>query len=207
MKIIKNQDGIAIILALVMLLVMSVMAVTIAFVSNINFLSMSNFNRGEESFLAAENCVMEGRGRYEIIGVEELWFKFQSSFDQTIVPTDSDFVLLEPINSNDNPNSDPSTWNGPSCRSGPRILDPSSGGSASFVSLPPSTKSVGRPPKNTSLASGGQGSGAIIPITFTVIGKDAQDKDKNDSNLNINTGTEIAAGFETFIPGGATNVY
>ena len=36
-NIIKNQDGIAIILAMIMLLVMSVMAVTVSFISNVDF--------------------------------------------------------------------------------------------------------------------------------------------------------------------------
>jgi hypothetical protein len=40
-----------------------------------------------------------------------------------------------------------------------------------------------------------------------VTGKDAKDEDLTDEKTDINTGTEIAIGFETFIPGGASNVY
>ena len=39
--LIKNQEGIAIILAVVMLLVMAVLAVTVSFISNVDFKMMS----------------------------------------------------------------------------------------------------------------------------------------------------------------------
>ena len=47
----------------------------------------------------------------------------------------------------------------------------------------------------------------LIPISYVVTGKDSTDKDKADLNNDINTGTEIATGFEVYIPGGASNVY
>jgi len=40
-----------------------------------------------------------------------------------------------------------------------------------------------------------------------VTGKNAKDKDKKDTNQDINTGVEIAVGFETIVAGGASNVY
>ena len=207
MKIRNNEKGIAIILALIMLLVMSVMALTVSFISNTNFKAMSAHKRGQESFIAAETCIREGRKRFETIGVEQLFFELQSVFDPSLISNNSDIVIFQPISSQDDPDDDPSDWNGPMCRSGPRKWDASTSGSAKFVSVPEPTKALGRPPKNVSLASGGSGGASLIPVTFTVVGKDSQDLDKDDSNLDINTGTEIAFGLETFIPGGATNVY
>ena len=55
----KNESGVAIILALIMLLVMSVLAITVSFSSNTDFKAMSNFKRGQEAFLAAERCIEE----------------------------------------------------------------------------------------------------------------------------------------------------
>ena len=66
---------------------------------------------------------------------------------------------------------------------------------------------MGRPLKNTSLPSGGLGGAVMIGTSFLVTGKDAGDKDKDDTNPDINTGTEISAGFESFLAGGASNVY
>jgi len=206
MNIKDNEKGIAIILALLMLLVMSIIAVTASFVSNINFKTMSAHKRGQESFIAAETCVREGRKRFEIIGVESLFFELQAVFDPTLVSVDADIVILQPTSSQDDPADDPADWKGPLCRSGPRKWDKNDG-PAQFVEIPPPTKALGRPPRNVSLASGGAGGAALIPVTYTVVGKDSQDLDKDDSDLNINTGTEIAIGLETFIPGGASNVY
>ena len=95
------------------------------------------------------------------------------------------------------------------CRTGPRDFhrsDPTAD-PVPFINILPPTKTSGRPIKNTSMPSGGAGGAALVPVTFIVTGKDEQDKDKTDTNREINTGTEIAVGFETFVPGGATNVY
>jgi len=204
MQIIKNQNGIAIILALIMLLIMSVMALTISFMSNIDFTSMANYKRGEEAFLAAESCVLEGRKRFETIGVETLYFQLQSA--QTSPTVDSPLIIREALFPSDT-SSDPDDWAGPLCRSGPRIFDSTTSGPAKFIQIPPPSKVTGRPIRDVSLPSGGAGGAALFPVTFTVVGKDSEDKDKADTNDKINTGTEIAVGFETFIPGGATNVY
>jgi hypothetical protein len=66
---------------------------------------------------------------------------------------------------------------------------------------------MGRPLKHVSLPSGGVGGAAAVPASFLVTGKDAMDRDKKDTNPDINTGVEIAVGFESFVPGGASNVY
>ena len=207
MNLIRNQNGIAIILAMIMLLIMSVMALTISFMSNVDFSSMANYKRGEEAFLAAESCVLEGRKRFETIGVESLYFQLQSVSDPSTISTNSPLVIREPLLPSDNPADDPDQWAGPMCRSGPRIFDSTTSGPAQFIEIPPPSKVTGRPIRDVSLPSGGAGGAALFPVTFTVVGKDSQDKDKDDTNDKINTGTEIAVGFETFIPGGATNVY
>ncbi|HET7289350.1 MAG TPA: pilus assembly PilX N-terminal domain-containing protein, partial [Thermodesulfobacteriota bacterium] len=77
-KVCRQQDGVAIIMALIMLLVMSVLATTVSFNSNNDFHSMSNYKRGQEAFLAAENCIREGRNRFEIVGIEVLYFLLQN---------------------------------------------------------------------------------------------------------------------------------
>lgn len=202
----NSEKGIALILALLMLLVMSVMALTVSFMSNTNFREMSAHKRGQESFIAAATCAREARKRLETIGVESLFFELQSIFDPTLITVNNDIAMLLPISSSDIGITDPADWEGPLCRSGPRKWDKNDG-AAQFIELPEPTKAVGRPPRDTSLPSGGAGSAAIIPVEFTVVGKDSQDKDKDDSHLNINTGTELAVGLESFIPGGATNVY
>ena len=206
--LIKNQDGIAIILAVVMLLVMAVLAVTVSFISNVDFKMMSVHKRGQEAFLAAETCITEARQRLETIGVETLFFQLQATNDLTLLPPTSDMVIITPINTTlDDPADDPNDWKGAMCRSGPRIWDEPSQGPGRFIEIPPPTKAVGRPLKNVSLASGGSGGAALVPVTFNVMGKTSTDDDKNDSDANINTGVEIALGFESFIPGGATNMY
>lgn len=205
--IVHNEKGIAIILALIMLLIMSVMALTISFMSNIDFNSMANYKRGQEAFLAAETCVRTGRHRFETVGIENLYFQLQGFSDPSLVPSDSSLVLLEPLYHSDNQSSDPDDWDGPMCRSGPRIFDSTSQGHAKLIEIPPPSKVTGRPIKNISLQSGGQGGAALVPVTFTVTGKDSEDEDKADTNSKINTGTEIGVGFETFIPGGSSNVY
>ncbi len=206
MKNFCEEKGVAIILALIMLLIMSVMALTVSFISNIDFTSMSVFRRGQESFLAAETCVSIGRERLETIGIETLYFLLQDVSSQGIQSPDSPLVIVAPLDPSDDPTDSPSEWKGPMCRAGSRIWD-GTNGYAPFVHPPPSAKVTGRPLKNTSLPSGGLGGASLVPNSFIVVGKDSQDKDKDDTDNTINTGIEIAVGFETFIPGGATNVY
>jgi Tfp pilus assembly protein PilX len=59
LRVYKNEEGVAIIMALIMLLVMSVLATTVSFNSNNDFRAMSNYKQGQEAFLAAENCVRQ----------------------------------------------------------------------------------------------------------------------------------------------------
>ncbi|MGH7792664.1 MAG: hypothetical protein ACREOB_10165, partial [Thermodesulfobacteriota bacterium] len=141
----------------------------------------------------AERCVEEGRMRFEIVGIETLYFLLQSA-----VPTDELRVKWPwPQNKYNLPNI-------ARCRTGSRYF---TGDDPPFIEIPPPTKTLGRPIKHVSLPSGGAGGAALVPASFLVTGKDANDEDQFDQNTNINTGTEIAIGFETFIPGGASNVY
>lgn len=192
----QNESGVAIILALIMLLVMSVLAITVSFSSNMDFKSMSNFKRGQEAFLAAERCIEEGRNRFEVIGIEVLFFLLQNK----------DTVGLSSGGAGDLLLLDKDLDNGATCRSGFRDLN-SADGPAELIKIPPITKTIQRPLKNTSMSSSASGGAGYVPVNFVVTGKDSRDKDKNDTNDKINTGTEIAVGFETFIPGNANQMY
>lgn len=188
----SSESGIAVIIALIMILIMSTVAITISFMSNIDFQTMSNYKQGQEAFLAAEDCVAEARKVFETKGIETLFYELQVSNQQ------------EGIALPKTPGSGESY-----CRTGSRnfqCMSPPCDPPA-IVQQPPPTKQMGRPLKNVSLPSGGVGGAAAVPASFLVTGKDAMDRDKMDTNPDINTGVEIAVGFESFVPGGASNVY
>jgi hypothetical protein len=185
----KNDDsekGIAIVLALITLLIISIMAVSISFVSNTDYATMINYKAGQEAFLAAERCVIEARKTFEIEGIETI-------------------VALQSI---DNLDAFTRTLsNGAVCRSGPRFYDSGSGDSLPFVNIPEGVKSIQRPINYTSLPSGGKSSPVVARISFDVLGKDSGDKDKDDTDDDLNNGTHISVGIENFLPGGGSNVY
>jgi len=189
--IMKNQRGIVVIIAIVMLLIMSTLTVTISYISNMDFQTMSNYKRGQEAFLAAEKCIARARMQFETLGIETIFYKIQvgdppAGIELPDVPTNKDTY----------------------CRTGPRNFNRAlSTDPVELIEIPPPTKEMGRPIKHVSLPSGGVGGATAVPVTFIVTGKDVRDKDKEDIDPKINTGVEIAAGFETFIPGGASNVY
>lgn len=193
----RREDGVAIILALIMLLVMSVLATTVSFNSNNDFHAMANYKRGQEAFLAAEDCVREGRNRFEIIGIEVLYFLLQNQGTVSLPQGGANdlLVLNETLD------------NGARCRSGTRLLDSATEGAGQIIQIPPITKTIQRPLKNTSMSTSASGGAGLVPVSFIVTGKDEGDKDKNDEKDTINTGTEVAAGFETFIPGNANQMY
>lgn len=193
----REEKGIAVVLALIMLLVMSVLATTISFNSNNNFYAMSNHKQGQEAFLAAEYCVQVGRDRFETIGIEVLYFLLQNQSTYALGQQGSsdDLVLNETLN------------NGARCRSGDRFLDSTTQGPGQLIQIPPPTKTIQRPLKNTSLPTSASGGAGLVPVSFVVTGKDQGDKDLNDVDNDINTGTEIAVGFEAFIPGNANQMY
>ena len=185
MKKLKREGGVALIIALIMLLTMTMLAISVSFTSNVDFQTMSNYKQGQEAFLAAERCVEEAKKQFETLGVVPLFLLLQGGA-ATGIQVDL-----------------PS---GARCRTGPRnydVLD----GPIPFPEIPPPTKAMGRPLKNTSLPSGNLGGAVMLGTTFLVTGKDAGDKDKTDTNADINTGTEISAGLESFLAGGASNVY
>jgi PilX N-terminal len=188
-----DESGIAVVIALIMILIMSTLGITIAFMSNIDFQTMSNYKQGQEAFLAAENCVAEARRVFETKGIEMLFYELQ-------VSAQGEGIKL-PVNPGDSESY---------CRTGSRNFqsDPDEPDKVpAIVKTPPDTKQMGRPLRHVSLPSGGVGGAAAVPASFLVTGKDTMDRDKKDTNPDINTGVEIAVGFETFVPGGASNVY
>lgn len=188
----KGESGIAVIIALIMILIMSTLAITISFMSNIDFQLMSNYKQGQEAFLAAEDCVKEARRVFETTGIEALFYQLQ-------VGAESAGIELPACPGNSESY----------CRTGTRnfLRADCTEAVPAIVQVPPPTKQMGRPLKHVSLPSGGVGGAAAVPASFLVTGKDAMDKDKVDTNPDINTGVEIAVGFESFVPGGASNVY
>jgi len=205
MQIIKNEDGIAIILALIMLLVMSVMALSVSFVSNTNFRMMSVHKYGQEAFLSSESCVMESKQRLEQIGAAPLFLKLQSALsnpDPTTISTLNAIVILKNLDSSDN-GQDVADWEGPLCRSGPRIWDSATQGPGLFINIPDVTKANCRPVADE---SAGQSTCAIL-VPFNVMGKASNDEDKNDTDETINTGTELGIGIEVFVVGATDPIY
>jgi len=201
----KNEDGIAIILAMIMLLVMSVMALSVSFVSNTNFRMMGVHKNGQEAFLASETCVMEAKQRLEQIGAAPLFLKLQSATlnpDPTTISTLNAIVILKNLDSKDN-GKDVEDWEGPLCRSGPRIWDSATQGPGLFINIPEATKTNGRPVADESV---GQATTAII-VPFNVMGKASNDEDKNDTEETINTGTELGIGIEVFVVGATDPIY
>jgi len=183
-----GQSGIALFLALIMLLVMSVMAISLSFVSNLDFQGMQAFKRGQEAFISAERCVEQARFLLETDGIQNMLFKGQKGFK----------VVLG--------DGDPAKNINPVCRTGGR-RDDSTDLDDAFLSLTPDVIAKERPVENTSIPSGHVGGVTAVPLSFSVIGKHGTDPDKDDSDDDINTGTELAVGVEVFMPGGASNLY
>lgn len=202
MQIIKNEKGIAIILSLIMLLVMSVMAISVSFLSNNNFKMMGVHKDGQEAFLAGESCVMEAKQRLEQIGAAPLFLKLQSAGDPTTISTLNAIVILKNLDSKDN-GKEVADWQGPLCRSGPRIWDSSKQGPGLFINIPEVTKANGRPVADESI---GQATTAIT-VPFNVMGKSSNDEDKEDLEDTINTGTELGIGIEVFVVGATDPIY
>lgn len=201
---IKDEGGIALILALIMLLVMSVIATTVSFNSNNDFQAMSNYKRGQEAFLAAERCVQLGRNRFEVVGIEVLYFLLQNKDTASLASGGANLLYLDEDVGDCGTDQNPLSC--ARCRSGPRVLDGSQD-SGRLIEIPPITKTIQRPLKNTSMSTSASGGAGLVPVTFLVTGKDSMDKDPDDANLSVNTGTEVAVGFETFIPGNANQMY
>lgn len=192
-RIYKNEEGVAIILALIMLLVMSVLATTVSFNSNNDFHAMSNYKQGQEAFLAAERCIEEGRNRFETVTAAYLGSLKAYRLPGTLGQGDGENVLI----------LDEDLDNGSRCRSGRRDIE----APAEFFVVPENTKTNLRPIKNTQMPNGESGGGNLMPLEFVVTGKDNRDKDKNDTNNLVNTGAEIAVGFEVFTLGNPNPVY
>jgi len=203
-KIRNDENGIALIIAIILILVMTTLASTISFLSNNDFYSMSNYKRGQEAFLASESCVIEIRKILENIEPNKL---YEVTRADIMVPEvleselGSNIFVQKPVNINDNPDSLPDSWHGPVCRTGSRALGPEQIKQPSNYLITNEHKSS-RPAKNYSESEFG-----ITPISIIVTGKDSLDGDKTDDIDKINTGIEIIVGFEVLTPGGNQNQY
>jgi hypothetical protein len=189
LNISNNEEGVAIIMALIMLLVMSVLATTVSFNSNNDFHAMSNYKQGQEAFLAAERCIQEGRNRFEVVTVAYLASLESYRLPGTLGQGDGGDVTV----------LDEELDNGSRCRSGQR----GDKVPAKLFQSAEDSKANSRLIKNTQMSND---SASLTTVPFTVTGKDRRDKDKNDTNDNINTGTEIAVGLEVFTLG-THNIY
>jgi len=64
-----------------------------------------------------------------------------------------------------------------------------------------------RPIKHTSIPSSGSASGGyVLPVETAVTGKSSTDRDPNDTDPTVNSGTEIVIGIESFVLGGTPNM-
>ncbi|NIP38441.1 MAG: hypothetical protein GWO07_05910 [Candidatus Dadabacteria bacterium] len=197
----SGESGIAVVIALVMLLVMSVMAISISFMSNTEFKTASTFKRGQEAFLAGETCIEETIRTISEQGIALILFKQSAQSSDKLLIEPLDINLAENINVLAKDSDDL----GAVCRSGTRIMD-GANEDPIFI-LPENVKSISRIVRNTVLPDSGTGGALAVPVIFSVVGKDSQDEDKDDSDIELNTGTQLAVGVEVFTGGGASNVY
>ena len=208
-KLRNDESGIALIIAIILILVMTTLASTISFLSNNDFYSMSNYKRGQEAFLASESCVIEIRKILENTTPAQL-LELKRSDDINPENLESELgsklFIQSPISPLDGTtvasiNVDPATWEGPVCRTGSRALGSDQIKKPSNYLITNDYKSS-RPAKNYS-----KGQFDITPISIIVTGKDSLDGDKTDEKDHINTGIEIVVGFEVLTPGGPKNQY
>jgi len=202
----NDESGIALIIAIILILVMTTLASTISFLSNNDFYSMSNYKRGQEAFLAAESCVIETRKILENVTPGQL---IELKRSDNINPENLEselgrkLFLQSPVSPHDisNNNLGPAKWHGPVCRTGSRALGSDQIIKPSNYLITNEYKSS-RPVKNFSA-----GEFDITPISIIVTGKDSLDGDKTDEIDHINTGIEIVVGIEVLTPGGKKNKY
>jgi len=213
-KLKNDESGIALIIAIILILVMTTLASTIAFLSNNDFYSMSNYKRGQEAFLAAESCVIEVRKTLENTNPAVFYELIRSGIDAGLVEEElgRKLFIQKPISSYDGTivasiNPDPATWEGPVCRTGSRALSYTEIRKPENFLITNETK-TSRHLKNYSI-----GHFNITPMSVIVTGKDSLDGDKSDRNEEtpdnhpINTGIEILSGFEVLTLGGRGNEY
>ena len=181
----SNERGVALIIAIILVLVMSAIASTISFISNNDFLSMSHYKREREAFLAAESCISEARSLLET----QLAGTMPEGY-RSFINNDAVFVRKS-MRPEDNllPVED---WIGSMCRFGHRK-------SASDHSLftNPSNFLIANESKSCARINDfSVNEFCLNTQSIIVTGKDGTDKDKEDKYPGINTGIEIIAGFE-----------
>jgi hypothetical protein len=205
----NDESGIALIIAIILILIMTTLGSTISFLSNNDFYSMSNYKSGQEAFLASESCVIEIRKILENVEPAEI-LELKRSDDVNPENLESELgsklFIQSPISpfdvtTNGSINPDPATWEGPLCRTGSRAL-----GSAQIKK--PSNYLITKDYKGSRhVTNNSIGMIDMTPISIIVTGKDSFDGDKTDENEHINTGIEIVVGFEVLSPGAGDSSY
>jgi len=196
-SILHNESGVALIIAIIMILVMSALASAISFVSNNDFVSMANYKKGQEAFLAAESCATGTRDIIENEGPGILFEGLRSEINDQL------FVRM-PIRSAVDTSiigTDVSKWKNPMCRTGHRFLLNSNDFKNPRNFLITNRKKAQGNVKHFSI-----GEFNLHEVSFVVTGKDSSDEDKADTKSDINTGIEIITGVEIKTLGG-TNEY
>ena len=168
---IQNEKGVALIMAIIIILAMSIMASAISFISNNDYISSVTYEDGQEAFLASESCVMELKKRFE----EDDF----AIFDPTTVSSAASKFLGSP-SGNENTR--------PYCRTGDRKND-----NTTVIE-----DVAGSHEKNVPGYSDGHFFAKQYRAIVT--GKGSRDRDKEDTDPKINTGIEILYGFEVIIP-------
>ncbi len=211
----SDQSGVALIIAIILVLVMTTIATSISFISNNNFLSMSNYKSAQEAFFATESCVIEVRNILENTNPAIFYELVRSGIDADLLTEElgRDVFVLKPVSNIDKPPGtqefgDPDTWQGPVCRTGSRALNSNEIKQPENFLITNETKSS-RHVKNFSI-----GEFDVTPISIIVTGKSSLDQDKadrkeenSDRDDDINTGIEIISGFEVITLGGGGNKY
>jgi len=214
-KIKDEEKGVALIIAIILILVTTTIATSISFISNNSFLSMSNYKSGQEAFFATESCVIEVRNILENTNPAVFYELVRSGINADLIEQElgRNIFVQKPVSNIDKPTGvedfgDPETWLGPACRTGSRALNSEQIKQPENFLITNESKSS-RHVKNFSI-----GEFDVTPISIIVTGKSSLDQDKadrreenEDRDDDINTGIEIISGFEVLTLGGGGNRY
>jgi len=214
-KIRNDEKGVALIIAIILVLVMTTIATSISFISNNDFLSMSNYKSGQEAFIASESCVIEVRNILENTNPAVFYELVRSGVDADLIKDElgRNIFVQKPVSvidksSEGEPVGNPEDWLGPACRTGSRALNSEQIKQPENFLITNESKSS-RHVKNFSI-----GEFDVTPISIIVTGKSSLDQDKadmkeenEDKDDDINTGIEIISGFEVLTLGGGGNKY
>lgn len=215
LNISKDEKGVALIIAIILILVMTTIASSISFISNNDFLSMSNYKSGQEAFFAAESCVIEIRNALENTNPVIFYELNRSGINADLLTEElgKEIFIQKPVSNIDKPaNSDnfgdPDTWLGPVCRTGSRALN------SEQIKQPENFLITNESKSRRHIKNYSFGEFDVTPVSIIVTGKSSLDTDKSDrkeenddKDDDINTGIEIITGFEVITLGGGSNKY